>query len=505
LTASESGFLSDNEAPQDPENVRVNLNDEKTLYKVILQRGDSVSKPGPIDEVKIRKGSLEGDLGEEEVVLLGRGNLSADLETTIVSMRRGEICQAFTEDPCKVELVDWVSIHDLKGDGTLIKRILKRGVGYDRVSFKDDIKFDVTVEQNGAIIYERKGWQTQADPALISDGLFDVLKSMKLNEEARITVEGDIITGRFAALVQAEKSPALLWVSLHDIQSVEDLYMDGSFFKRVLVDGEGKNIPNSNARMQVRYRLELCGSVVAGNWESEEPLRIILDECDVPSIWTHCFRQMKEGDEIQVECNLMGLHAYYLSDGLNPAYNFDTYVKDATTAYLFLKLVEFEMGKTNYNFTLTERREEALRIKDTATRLFMKQQWERALEKYEAAQHTLQPVADDPHNMRPIQLALLSNVCLCHMKLGNYHEAESHATQVLDLNVNDVKALFRRAQSRRELMNYDGALKDLFRAKDLATEQNTGLAEVLKEIQLVKSLAKRYYQQEKQIYSQISS
>lgn len=404
LTASDAGFASDNEAPEDPELEPVYLNPEKTLHKVIVRRGGSVIKPGSIDEVKIRRGDLEGELGPEEDVLLGRGYLPADLETAIISMRKGELCQVFSETPSQVELIDWVSIHDLKADQQLIKRILKRGVGYDRVTFKDDIKIDVKIEQSGTVIYEANGWSTVADPSIISEGLFEILKSMKLNEESRVTVEPVYFAEKFASLVErADKEPALIWVTLLDIQSVEDLYMDGSFFKRIIVDGDGKNIPNSNARMKVRFRLEVNGVPVAGNWEAPEPLALILDECEVPSIWTHCFRQMKERDVIQIECNLMGLHAHYLSDGLDPAYNFDTHCAEATTAFLFLKLEDFEMGKTNYNFTLAERLEEALRIKNTATRLFMKASWERALEKYEASLHTLQPVADDPHNMRPVR------------------------------------------------------------------------------------------------------
>jgi hypothetical protein len=399
LTASDAGFASDSEAPEDPEHEPVYLNASKTLYKNILRRGDSVSKPGGIDEVTIRRGELEGELGAEEVVLLGRRHLPADLETAIISMRKGELCEVFSESPCQVELIDWVSIHDLKSDGQLIKRILTRGVGYDRVTFKDDVKIDLKIEQGGTVLYEAEGWQTVADPAVVSEGVFEVLKSMKLHEEVRVTVEADF-AHKFVGLV--ERAPALVWVKVLDIQSVEDLYMDGSFFKRLVVDGAGKNIPNSNARMKVNFRLEVEGRPVAGNWEAE-PLHIIMDECEVPSIWTHCLRQMKEGDSVQVECNLMGLHAHFLSDGLDPVYNFDTYVAEATTAFLFLKLEDFDMGKTNYNFTLTERREEALRIKGTAARLFARCSWERALEKYEAALHTLQPIADDPHNMRPVR------------------------------------------------------------------------------------------------------
>jgi tetratricopeptide (TPR) repeat protein len=87
------------------------------------------------------------------------------------------------------------------------------------------------------------------------------------------------------------------------------------------------------------------------------------------------------------------------------------------------------------------------------------------------------------------------------MKLANWHEAQSHATQVLDINVNDLKALFRRAQCRRELMNYDGAMQDLQRAKDLAEHPG----EVVKEMQRVKRLMKKYLQQEKAMYSQMFS
>jgi len=76
---------------------------------------------------------------------------------------------------------------------------------------------------------------------------------------------------------------------------------------------------------------------------------------------------------VQVECNLLGLHAHYLSDGLNEEFNFHTYAgENCMNAVLVLELVSFVMGKTNYNFTYQERADEAIRIKEAGTKLFRK-------------------------------------------------------------------------------------------------------------------------------------
>lgn len=37
------------------------------------------------------------------------------------------------------------------------------------------------------------------------------------------------------------------------MKKVEDMYLDGSFYKRLLIDGDGKSIPNSNARVYIHY------------------------------------------------------------------------------------------------------------------------------------------------------------------------------------------------------------------------------------------------------------
>jgi hypothetical protein len=107
---------------------------------------------------------------------------------------------------------------------------------------------------------------------------------------------------------------------------VEDMYLDGTFYKRLVVNGEGKSLPNTNAHVRVFYRLEAGEErrVVMNNFESPDgPFEFIMDGDTVPSLWIHCLRQMKEGDLVRVDCNLMGLNTSNLCDGLDPAYNFE--------------------------------------------------------------------------------------------------------------------------------------------------------------------------------------
>ena len=202
-----------------------------------------------------------------------------------------------------------------------------------------------------------------------------------------------------------------------DLRKVEDMYLDGSFYKKLAVEGEGKNLPNANAIVRIRYRLEIEGKTVISNFDSEY-LQIYMDEDEVPSLWTHCLRQMKEGDTVKVECNMMGLHAHYLNDGLDSRYNYDTYaVEGVHSCLFFIALETFDMGKVHYNMTHDDRVVEANRIKDAGNKLFKIGRYEKALEKYEAANSSLEPITDNSYLLRPVHLLLLGNITLCNLRM----------------------------------------------------------------------------------------
>lgn len=56
-----------------------------------------------------------------------------------------------------------------------------------------------------------------------------------------------------------DTSDPVVAVNVLDMQKVEDMYLDGTFYKRLLVNGEGKSLPNTNAIVRVHYHLETEG------------------------------------------------------------------------------------------------------------------------------------------------------------------------------------------------------------------------------------------------------
>ncbi|KAE9391156.1 TPR-like protein [Gymnopus androsaceus JB14] len=77
--------------------------------------------------------------------------------------------------------------------------------------------------------------------------------------------------------------------------------------------------------------------------------------------------------------------------------------------------------------------------------------------------HYSQAILEDPKDWTfPSELELLR-----YLKLGKNEDAEKDCTAVLALNASNVKALFRRAQARKELGKLVEAQKDLEQATSL--------------------------------------
>ena len=475
---------------------------DKSFHKVILEAGDGTEKPGKLDIIDIEIEENSSGVEKKQVKL---NEQPANFSLLLQSMKKQEVSQLYFEERIiKVKVLDWVSILDVLDDGTMIKTITKKGIGYDLIDYKDDVKIHLKIFQQDSIIFNEKLTVSCEVPS-ISAGLFDLLKTMKLLEEASVIITQEYFRDSFSPFTAAQTGDISMEVRILDLKKVEDMYLDGSFYKKIITEGEGKNLPNPNATVRVRYKLEIGGQIVLSNFE-EALLEILMDEDEVPNLWTHCLRQMKEGDVVRVECNLMGLHANYLNDGLDHKYNYDTYAVEGVHSCVFtINLVSFDMGKVNYNMTHQDRCNEANRIKDAGNKLFKIGRYDRALEKYEAANSSLEPLTDSPSILRPIHQLLCGNITLCYLKMEKWHEAEATARKVLQFNPNDVKALYRRALAWIELQNYDAADQDLKNAKRVCEEKGDKemLVAVEREINKIKAITKKNFAKEKAIYKNL--
>jgi len=71
----------------------------------------------------------------------------------------------------------------------------------------------------------------------------------------------------------------------------------------------------------------------------------------------------------------------------------------------------------------------------------------------------------------PVDFALYNNRALCNIRLKKYKEAIDDCTEALNIQSDSQKALWRRSSSYQELKNYEMALKDLYRLKELIEQE----------------------------------
>ncbi|XP_074862624.1 protein unc-45 homolog A [Carettochelys insculpta] len=81
----------------------------------------------------------------------------------------------------------------------------------------------------------------------------------------------------------------------------------------------------------------------------------------------------------------------------------------------------------------------------------------------------------------PERAVLHRNRAACHLKLGDYVEAEADASKAIEANGHDVKALFRRSQALQKLGRLDQALYDLRRCVSLEPK-NKAFQEALRDL-----------------------
>lgn len=125
--------------------------------------------------------------------------------------------------------------------------------------------------------------------------------------------------------------------------------------------------------------------------------------------------------------------------------------------------------------------------------------FDRADEQYTAALAQLQGRTDDvgEEEVGGLAKACLLNRAQCRLKRGKLRLAEEDCTAVLHRDPRALKALFRRAQARRQARDYDAALADTARARSVAP----GDAEVAKLARLIERDRREFAEKEKGRYA----
>lgn len=148
-----------------------------------------------------------------------------------------------------------------------------------------------------------------------------------------------------------------------------------------------------------------------------------------------------------------------------------------------------------------EKLEQAEVLKKRAAELFKDGHYRLACKKYETITEYLRDPKyekeEDQKKADELKLSAHSNTAICHLKLTEYSECIKACDKVLEIDANNEKSLFRRAQAQLAMSNFDEAIQDFEKVFTL----NPSNAAAQQSIQTCREKIKAYKTKEKQMYA----
>lgn len=102
-------------------------------------------------------------------------------------------------------------------------------------------------------------------------------------------------------------------------------------------------------------------------------------------------------------------------------------------------------------------------------------------------------------NIRNMKISSLLNLAAVRLKKGKYKDVVDVCDQVLTIDEKNGKALYRRAQGKMGIKDYDGAILDLSKALDICPNDKN----IQTKLEMVKKQKLEYLKLEKQTFSKI--
>lgn len=379
---------------------------------------------------------------------------------------------------------------DLSGDGGVQKKILQEGTGeelpsngctvslhYTGTLDSDGNQFDSSRDRNEP--FEFKLGQGSVIKA------FDMgVATMKMGEKCILKCAPDYAYGATGSPPKIPPNSTLnfelemLGWKGEDLSPKSDRGIE-RFIQKV---GEGKKTPNDGAFVKIH---------LVGRHEGQ-----IFEERDAEF-------SIGEGEEVGIVSGVeIALEKFKKAETskliLKPQFAFGPngnstlgVPPNATIEYI-VTLNEFERVQDSWKLDDSERMEQAKLFKERGTNYFKENKFNLALKMYQKSLNFLSSV--DSNNL---QLGVYLNKALCHQKLNEQDEAKDACNEALKIDDKNVKALYRRGQSRLALGDFEKALEDFNSVQEIEPENKAAL----NQITICKQKIKHYNDQQKKVFA----
>eukprot|EP00850_Spirogloea_muscicola_P008586 SM000046S16367 [mRNA] locus=s46:281774:287440:+ [translate_table: standard] len=483
------------------------LTSDGGVKKLLVKAGEGWEKPDSGDDVSVHYTGtlLDGtkfdssvDRGQPFTFKLGQGQVIKGWDKGVATMKKGEKA-TFTIAPqyaygeagspptipanatlkFDVELLSWTSVKDITGDGGLVKTIVTEGKAWQMP--KDDDQVTIKYEAklpDGTVIAKspEEGQEFYVKDGHLFPGIARALKTMHKGEEVLLTVRSDYAFGEAGkeatdgGVAVPPNATIMVDLELVSWNVVEKITDDGKVLKKVLKEGEGYEKPNDGAQVKVRYTARLeDGTVVEKLGFDENEYEFVVDEEQVIPGLDKAVMQMKKGEVALVT---IAPEYAYGSPGLQKE---GMTVPPNATLHYEIEMVSFIKDKETWEVSETkDKLERTATLKEDGNQLYKAGKFSRASKKYSKAmkfvEYDSQFSDEEKKQSKALKLSCYLNDAACRLKLKDYNEAVKLCCKAVDLESQNVKALFRRAQGYVGTQDYDLAELDLKKALEIDPE-----------------------------------
>lgn len=266
---------------------------------------------------------------------------------------------------------------------------------------------------------------------------------------------------------------------------------DGGIIRRIITKGQGYTKPNEGASVEVTLEGSCEGRVF-----DQRDLKFEVGDGEslgLPSGVEKALQAMEQGEE-----SLFTMKPKY---GFGKEGNAKYKIPGGADLVYKITLTAFEKAKESWEMNAFEKLEQSQIVKEKGTQYFKEGKYRQASVQYKRIVSWLESesslTGEDEVKAKALRLAAHLNLAMCFLKVNEANLALENCDKALELDTNNEKALFRRAEALLAMKEFESARGDFQKVIQLYPGNKAAKTQLA----VCQKLVKQQHEQDKRLYA----